>query len=224
MTLSVKHLFQSAKGDGPDPTKIQPSNWNAEHFITIATSVVLGRATAGDGAIEELPSTTFGRGIFNLADIAAAKTLFGIVFGTITGTYSEGNHTHAFSVLTSKPTTLAGYGITDSIEPLGKYNAPNKQTGTTYTLVLGDAIAGIIEMNNALASTLTIPPNASVLIPIDTKIDISQYGAGQVTITPGAGVTIRAYNGALKIAGQYGGATLWKRGTDEWMAFGNLST
>jgi hypothetical protein len=35
-------------------------------------------------------------------------------FGTAAGTVSEGNHTHAFSAITGKPTTLSGYGITDA--------------------------------------------------------------------------------------------------------------
>jgi len=30
---NVKHTFVSAKANGPDATLVQPSNWNAEHFI-----------------------------------------------------------------------------------------------------------------------------------------------------------------------------------------------
>lgn len=29
----LKHLFESAKADGPDSTKIQPSNWNDDHIV-----------------------------------------------------------------------------------------------------------------------------------------------------------------------------------------------
>ena len=35
-------------------------------------------------------------------------------YGTTAGSVAEGNHTHTFASLTSKPTTLAGYGITDA--------------------------------------------------------------------------------------------------------------
>lgn len=42
------------------------------------------------------------------------NTAFNKNFGTAAGTVSEGNHTHTFASLTSKPTTLAGYGITDA--------------------------------------------------------------------------------------------------------------
>lgn len=54
MAISLKHAFVSAKADGLDTTKVQPSNWNAEHNLTMATARVLGRVTAGTGAVEEL--------------------------------------------------------------------------------------------------------------------------------------------------------------------------
>jgi microcystin-dependent protein len=54
MAISFKHLFSSVKADGPDPTLIQPSNWNAEHAITMATGNLLGRVAAGTGTWAEL--------------------------------------------------------------------------------------------------------------------------------------------------------------------------
>lgn len=55
MTISVKHAFASAKADGTDSTLIQPSNWNAEHTISLAAGKVLGRDSSGAGAMQELP-------------------------------------------------------------------------------------------------------------------------------------------------------------------------
>lgn len=55
MAISVKHLFTSAKADGTDSTLVQPSNWNAEHTITLAAGKVLGRSSASAGAMQELP-------------------------------------------------------------------------------------------------------------------------------------------------------------------------
>lgn len=54
MAISLKHAFTSAKANGPDATKVQPSNWNAEHDITMATARILGRKTASAGVVEEL--------------------------------------------------------------------------------------------------------------------------------------------------------------------------
>jgi hypothetical protein len=54
MAISLKHAFTSAKSDGGDTSLVRPSNWNAEHNLTCATGVILGRLTAGTGAVEEL--------------------------------------------------------------------------------------------------------------------------------------------------------------------------
>lgn len=109
-----------------------------------------------------------------------------------------------------------GYGEVKSISGL------NTQTGTTYTLAIGD-ISEVVEMNNASANTLTVPPNSSVAFPVGTRIDVVQYGAGQTTIAAGAGVTIRSKDSNLKLTGQYSGVTLYKRGTDEWVVIGDLT-
>lgn len=55
MTVSLKHAFTSAKADGTDSTLVQPSNWNAEHTLTLAAGKVLGRDSSGTGAAQELP-------------------------------------------------------------------------------------------------------------------------------------------------------------------------
>lgn len=97
----------------------------------------------------------------------------------------------------------------------------NTQTAS-YTAVLADAGA-IIEMNVGSANNLTVPPNSSVAYPIGTFMNLVQYGAGQTTVVAGSGVTIRTMTG-LKVSGQYGGVFIYKRGTDEWVAIGNLTT
>lgn len=106
-------------------------------------------------------------------------------------------------------------------EAYGEYNAINTQTAS-YTLVLTDK-GKIVEMNNASANNLTVPLNSSVAFPIKSRIDIFQYGAGQTTVVATGGVTIRSKASKLKLTGQYSGAFLYKRGTDEWVLIGDLS-
>ena len=56
MAVSLKHAFTSAVADGGDTTLVQPSNWNAEHTLTLAQGNILGRlAAAGTGAATEIP-------------------------------------------------------------------------------------------------------------------------------------------------------------------------
>lgn len=100
--------------------------------------------------------------------------------------------------------------------------ALNAQTGTSYTTVLADD-GKLITCDNASAITLTIPPNGTVAYGIGTQLNIMQLGAGQVTITPGAGVTIRSAGSKLKTKEQYAVATCVKIASDTWVAVGNLS-
>lgn len=97
----------------------------------------------------------------------------------------------------------------------------NRQTAS-YTLALTDADK-LVEMNVATANNLTVPLNSSVTFAIGTKIDLSQYGAGQTTVVATSGVTVRSAGGALKLAVQYSGASLVKIATDEWYLFGDIT-
>ena len=100
--------------------------------------------------------------------------------------------------------------------------AINAQTGTTYTTVLADD-GKLITCSNASAIAVTIPPNSSVAYGIGTQINIAQLGAGQVTITAGAGVTLNSSGTKLKLKDQYAVATCVKTDTNTWFVVGNLS-
>jgi hypothetical protein len=101
--------------------------------------------------------------------------------------------------------------------------AANAQTGTTYTLVLADA-GKLVTLSNASAITLTVPTNASVAYATGTQILLAQIGAGQVTVAAAGGVTVSSRGSALKIAGQYGMATIVKTATDTWILSGDITT
>lgn len=96
----------------------------------------------------------------------------------------------------------------------------NQQTAS-YTSVLSDRDK-LIEINSSSGVTLTIPTNASVAYPVGTSFDILQTGSGQVTIAGAGGVTVNATPG-LKLRAQWSSATLFKRATDTWVVYGDLS-
>jgi len=139
---------------------------------------------------------------------------------------SDGSGKVAVSDVTS---TELGYldGVTSAIQTQVDAKTPklislNAQTGTTYTLVLGDADK-LVEMNNAAANTLTVPPNSSVAFSTGTQIIVVQKGAGTTTIAAGSGVTLLSKDSALGIGGQYGAATCIKIATDTWYVIGDLA-
>jgi hypothetical protein len=149
------------------------------------------------------------------ADLTASRALV-----------SDGSGKVAVSDVTS---TELGYldGVTSAVQTQVDAKTPklislNTQTGTTYTLVLGDADK-LVEMNNAAANTLTVPPNSSVAFSTGTQIIVVQKGAGTTTIAAGSGVTLLSKDSALGIGGQYGAATCIKIATDTWYVIGDLA-
>jgi hypothetical protein len=98
-----------------------------------------------------------------------------------------------------------------------------EKTSTLNNIVLTD-LYKLIKTNNAGANDLRIPTNTGVAFPIGTQILVVQYGTGQTTIAPTAGVTLRSSGSKTKIAAQYGMATLIKIDTNEWVLAGDLTT
>lgn len=205
-----------------------------------------GGGGTGDGFTEDTPGNwafmpdepenitvaAFGTGADLVLSASANVDLSGAGGDATLGLYSSGVEITATTDVTinanvGELTLVDGVGaitladIRADIAGLSIVTA-NRQTGN-YTLVLGDA-GLVIEMNVAGANTLTVPPNSSVAFPTGTVIEGGQYGAGQTTLTPGAGVTIRSSGGKLKTAAQYATFSLRKIGTDEWWCTGELSS
>ena len=110
MTLSVKHAFTNPKGDPADATIVRPSNWNAEHTMLMATAKVLGRSTAGTGAVEEMSATTAGLALLSAADAAAQLA---IVVPSASITYAKIQNISATAKLLGRAT--AGAGVTEEV-------------------------------------------------------------------------------------------------------------
>lgn len=95
-------------------------------------------------------------------------------------------------------------------------------TGTTYTTVQGDQ-SRIKKCTNSSAVTVTIPPNSSVAYPIGATISFLQQNTGQVTLSPGSGVTLN-HALTLKTRARYSMITATKYETDVWVVSGDMAT
>lgn len=90
-----------------------------------------------------------------------------------------------------------------------------------YTLALGDE-ATVIEVNSASAVTVTVPTSSAVPFDAGCIIQVCQFGAGQVTIAPAGGVTLRTPT-SLVTRVQYSQICLRQRATDDWVVSGDLA-
>jgi hypothetical protein len=98
----------------------------------------------------------------------------------------------------------------------------NAQTGTTYTLVIGD-LGKMVTLSNASGITLTLPPS---VFSTGNQINIQQIGAGQVTLAQGAGVTITSTGATVsapKLRKQYSAATIICTASNNFTVIGDLS-
>jgi hypothetical protein len=92
---------------------------------------------------------------------------------------------------------------------------------TSYTLVLSDRNK-MVEMNSTSPNIATIPTNTAQEFPVGSQVNILQTNTGQTSIVGDTGVTVVGTPG-LKLRAQWSAVTLVKRGTNSWVAIGDLS-
>ena len=122
--------------------------------------------------------------------------------------------------------TLPAAGIVFSDGTQAKEGVPSRtpivQKTASYTLSSLTERDNLIEVSSTSGTTITIPTNATLALPVGTSIDILQTNTGQVTIAGAAGVTVNGTPG-LKLRAQWSSATLFKRATDTWVVMGDLT-
>jgi len=94
----------------------------------------------------------------------------------------------------------------------------NDQTGTTYTIVAGDA-GKVVTCNNGSAVTITVPSGLGA----GFTCSVVQKGAGQVTFVASS-TTINNRQSHTKIAGQHGVATLVSTASDVFVLAGDTAS
>jgi len=117
-------------------------------------------------------------------------------------------------------------GATGSAGPTGAQGLWNtaqviETKSDTYTLVLADA-GKLIRCTKATSMSIIVPLNSAAAYSVGQRVDIMQYGAGQVTISGDTGVTLRA-TPTNKLRATYSTASIIKIATDEWVLAGDVA-
>ena len=125
-------------------------------------------------------------------------------------------------------TGISGGGTSGTVTVSLDYTAANTltlnaQTGTTYTLVAGDAAGKLVTTSNAAAITVTVPPS---VFAAGEQINLQSIGAGLTTFAAGAGVTITstgATSAAPILRAQYSACTVICTASNVFTIVGDLA-
>ena len=248
LTASTTNYVVALRSTGAVSTSTATTNWNNTTdylrlylVVTNTTTVAsyedhrqaIGASGSGGGAsqftaLTDTPASYTGEG-GKLVRVKTAED--GLEFitppsgsGDVAGPASATDNTMPrFDGATGKLVQGSGVAVTDADEISGYKGHINAQTGTTYTLVASDT-GRVVECSNAAAITLTLPANASV----GFCCAVVQGAAGQITLTPASGATLRHRQSHTKTAGQWAGATLYVRTNSggsaaEWVLMGDTA-
>lgn len=93
------------------------------------------------------------------------------------------------------------------------------ESTTARTLALADAGA-YLRHTNASASTITVPPQSSVAWAANTEVHVRRAAVGNLTLTPGSGVTLNAPSGGTLVMTNNMSVTLKRVAADTWDVIG----
>jgi hypothetical protein len=191
-------------------------------FVGTAVSNLVNSAPAALDTLNELATALGNDASFSTTITNALALKAPLASPTFTGTNTVAALTVSGSGLITA--SSAGIAFTDGTQTKEGVisRTPIVQKTASYTLSALTERDSLVEFSSASGVTLTVPTNATVAYPVGTSIDILQTGAGQITVAGASGVTVNATPG-LKLRTQWSGATLFKRATDTWVLYGDLS-
>ena len=203
-SLAASTTYTLPSADGTSAQVLQTNGSGTLSFVSLMTTA----ATASVGAYLELKeAANNGTNYIRLqapATPAADKTY----------TLPATDGSNGDRLTTDGSGTLSWSAVTTG----ASYSTVRTQSGTSYTLVLGDA-GDYIQTTSTTAVTITVPTQASVTWAADTEIYFEQNNTGQITFVGASGVTINSSE-TLKTFARYSVVALKRVASDVWTLTG----
>jgi len=188
-----------------------------------------GELTTGDFCFVTSGTTNGSKGFI-------LNTTGTITLGTTNVNYTQFNASEAITAGTNiskngatisvvDTPTLSGVTFSDGTQT--KEGVPSRtpiiSKTENYTLTNLSERDSLIEVDSTSPVTITIPTNSAVAFPVGTTLDILGVNTGLITIAGDTGVTVNATPG-LKLRTQWSSCTLFKRGENAWVVYGDLKS
>lgn len=181
-----------------------------------------GSAWAASGATGDIEGVTVS------SPLTGGGTSGTVNVGILSGTTSNLGAVQLSDSTSSTSTTLAAtanavkttYDLASAALP--KLLTFNAQTGTTYTLVAGDADK-LVTTSNGSAITVTVPPS---VFSAGQQINVQSIGVGLTSFAQGAGVTITSTGASASapiLRARYSAATIICTASNVFTIVGDLS-
>jgi len=197
----------------PISTAISGLGTNVATFLGTPTSANLASAVSDEtgsgslvfGTSPTITSASVTGATISSTNLTDSGNTFPTSLATLTGTQT----------LTNKDLTSATNSFPSN---LGNTFTVNAQTGTTYTLVAGDANK-LVTATNSGTITVTIPAG---VFSVGQSVNITQLGVGQV-IFQGDGTSTVYSTPGLKLRAQYSIASVACIATNTFLLVGDLT-
>jgi hypothetical protein len=205
--LTASTTFTLPSADGTNGQVLQTNGSGTLSFASLLTTA----ATTTAGAILELrEGTNNGTNYVRIQAPASLAANVTYTLPTADGTNGQVLTTNGSGTLSWATDATGGSG--------SSYSAVRTQSGTSYTLVLGDA-GDYIQTTSTTAVTITVPTQASVTWAADTEIYFEQNNTGQITFVGASGVTINSSE-TLKTFARYSVVALKRVAENVWTLTG----
>lgn len=212
--LSLKHAFVSGLPDNATSSEVQPSNWNAEHAITLDQFNLIGRQSAGNGPAEEIPCTSVAMTLLAASTQLAMRAALGqsltadigllqvtgaqIANATITAAQLAGITAQSMTVSALGKEAI-NFGLTASVASgnltINLVSAAGATPSITdpVKIVFRDATGGLPTLGTP--SLVTVNTATSLVIPSGATLGVT------VNATPFRGWVVAINNGGTVVLG-----------------------